>query len=73
LQALSREEIDVLEGKRVIFRLSSMQIPFFAENFVLSCSLPNRYFHATTAYDILRMAGVPLGKRDFLGQMRVDG
>ena len=32
-------------------------------------SLPNMYFHLTTAYDILRHNGVPLGKRDFLGPM----
>jgi len=31
--------------------------------------LPNFYFHATTAYDILRHAGVPLGKRHFLGRI----
>jgi uncharacterized protein len=30
--------------------------------------LPNFYFHAATAYDILRHAGVELGKRDFLGR-----
>jgi len=29
----------------------------------MSFSLPNFYFHATTAYDILRTNGVPLGKR----------
>lgn len=29
--------------------------------------LPNLYFHVTTAYDILRRAGVSLGKADFLG------
>ncbi len=29
--------------------------------------LPNFYFHLTTAYDILRSAGVEIGKRDFLG------
>src|SRR5215475_2347409 len=29
--------------------------------------LPNFYFHATTAYDILRHCGVELGKRDFIG------
>lgn len=28
--------------------------------------LPNFFFHATTAYAILRNAGVPLGKPDFL-------
>jgi hypothetical protein len=39
----------------------------------MSFSLPNFYFHATTAYDILRQKGVPLGKFDFLGKMRIAG
>ncbi len=30
--------------------------------------LRNFYFHLTTAYDLLREAGVQIGKRDFLGQ-----
>ena len=30
-------------------------------------SLPNFYFHCTTAYDILRHCGIELGKRDFMG------
>jgi hypothetical protein len=32
--------------------------------------LPNFYFHAVTAYDILRTRGVPLGKRDYEGRLR---
>jgi hypothetical protein len=28
--------------------------------------MPNFYFHITTAYNILRMAGAPIGKRDFM-------
>jgi hypothetical protein len=36
--------------------------------YVLAFALPNFYFHATTAYDILRQAGVEIGKRDFLGR-----
>jgi hypothetical protein len=28
--------------------------------------MPNFYFHITTAYNIIRMAGVPIGKRDFM-------
>lgn len=28
--------------------------------------MPNFYFHLTTAYDIMRMAGAPIGKRDFM-------
>jgi uncharacterized protein len=31
-------------------------------------SLPNFYFHVTTAYAILRHNGVPLGKTDFIGR-----
>lgn len=71
LELLSRQDIDALEGKAMIFKLQELEIPFSADNFVLSFSLPNLYFHATTAYDILRIAGVPLGKRDFLGNMRM--
>lgn len=71
LQTVSREEIDALEGKAMIFKMGDLEIPFTAENFILSFSLPNFYFHAATTYDMLRMAGVPLGKMDFLGRMRV--
>lgn len=72
LKAASREEVDALEGKRVTFKMGDFELPFTAENFVLSFSLPNLMFHATTAYDILRIAGVPLGKLDFLGGMRTE-
>jgi hypothetical protein len=34
--------------------------------FLMGMTLPNHYFHAATAYDILRHNGVVLGKRDFL-------
>lgn len=33
----------------------------------LGHSMPNVYFHVATAYNILRHIGVPVGKRDFLG------
>ncbi len=72
LQAMPRADIDALEGKAMKFKMGDFEIPFIAENFVLSFSLPNFYFHATTLYDILRIAGVPLGKMDFLGTMRVN-
>ena len=71
LQQVKPEELDALQGKDVTFQLPNMKIPFTAEGFLLSFSLPNFYFHATTAYDILRHKGVPLGKRDFLGKMRL--
>ena len=71
LGKLTPAEVNALEGKDVLFDMGRMKAPFVAEKFILSFSLPNFYFHAATAYDILRMKGAPLGKRDFMGQLRL--
>ncbi len=71
LQALPPDDIDVLEDNAMMFKMGEVEIPFTPANFVQSFSLPNFYFHATTAYDLLRMQGVPLGKMDYLGAMRM--
>jgi len=42
-------------------------MPMTGQEYALKFVLPNFYFHLTTSYNILRMKGVPLGKRDFLG------
>lgn len=69
LAALDPADIDALAGKDVVFQMRDMRMPFTAEGFLLSFSLPNLHFHAATAYDILRMKGAPLGKRDFMGAL----
>ena len=71
LQKLTPAEVNALEGRDVVFQIGNFKLPFTSEGFVLSFSLPNLHFHAATAYDILRMRGVPIGKRDFLPQMRL--
>ena len=71
LQQVKAADVDAVQGKDVTFQLPTMKTPFTAEGFLLSFSLPNFYFHATTAYDILRGQGVKLGKRDYLGAMRM--
>ena len=71
LKAMTPEEVNALEGKDMVFQLGERKLPFTVENFLMSFSLPNFHFHATTAYDILRQKGVPLGKRDYLGAMRL--
>jgi hypothetical protein len=73
LEAVKPEDVNVLEGRDMLFQLGEVKMPFTAEGFILSFSLPNFYFHATTAYDILRFKGVPLGKRHFMGKMRMKG
>lgn len=71
LDGYSRKQVDALEGRDLVFVAGERKLPFTAEGFVLSFSLPNVHFHAATAYDILRMKGVPLGKRDFMGRMQM--
>ena len=73
LEPLTPEEVNALEGGDVVFNLGEHRLPFVAEDFLMTFSLPNFYFHATTAYDMLRMKGVPLGKRDFIGRMNMSG
>ena len=69
--AFSAEDAEALADKSMVFALGKQEMPFSNQNFLLSFSLPNFYFHATTTYDILRMLGVPLGKIDFLGNMKI--
>jgi hypothetical protein len=45
----------------------SRTIEYTGLQYLTGFALPNFYFHATTAYDILRHNGVDLGKRDFMG------
>ena len=71
LAAMTPEAVNALEEKELVFKFGDFKLPFVAPDFVLSFSLPNLHFHATTAYDILRMKGVPLGKRDYTGPMRI--
>jgi hypothetical protein len=71
LLAVTEEEMEAFIGKPMRFEVGDFRLDFRAEDFLLSFSQPNFYFHATTAYDILRAQGLGIGKLDFLGQMRV--
>jgi uncharacterized protein len=71
LAAITPAEIDGFVGRDMLFEVRERRLEFTAENFLLSFSLPNFYFHATTTYDILRWKGVPIGKRDYTGRLRL--
>lgn len=71
LEAVDRAEFAALAERDTEFRMGELVMPFTGAQFLLSFSQPNFYFHATTAYAILRMKGVRLGKRDFLGKLRL--
>lgn len=71
LAAFTRQEVDSYAGKDLDLQIGPRRLAFTSEKFILSFSLPNFHFHAVTAYDILRSRGVPIGKRDYEGQLRV--
>lgn len=73
LKALKPGELDAIAGQDMRFEFGTMRMNFTVEDFLFSFSLPNFYFHSTMAYAILRNQGLEIGKRNFLGQVRVKG
>ena len=51
----------------LVVQFAGGQRVFTGRSYLLGFALPNFFFHITTAYDLLRHSGVPIGKRDFLG------
>lgn len=72
LEAFTPDEVNGWAGKELDLQIGPRRLAFTSETLILSFSLPNFYFHAVTAYDILRSHGVPLGKRDYEGQLRTN-
>jgi len=67
MRSVSPAQIDGSEGKAIVLTLPSRTIEFTGQQYLTTFVIPNVYFHATTAYNLLRQGGVELGKRDFLG------
>ena len=67
IKGLEPAQIDGSEDKEIVIKFPSGERRFTGQSLLLNQSLPNFFFHATTAYDILRHGGVELGKRDFMG------
>lgn len=67
LASVPRAAIDGQEDREVVLKFPGGEWPFKGQAYVIGFALPNFFFHLTTAYGLLRQAGVPLGKRDFLG------
>jgi hypothetical protein len=71
VQSLSRAAIDAAADKEVAFTFKNgSQRKFTGKSLLLTFSVPQFFFHVTTAYDILRHAGVDLAKKDFQGPPR---
>ncbi len=69
LKTLKPAQIDGSETREVSIPLGGEPQTFQGQPYLLHFALPNFYFHAATAYDILRHCGVEVGKRDFIGSL----
>ena len=67
VKSIKPEQMDGREDKEIVFSLPSGERRFTGQAMLLNFTMPNFYFHATTAYDLLRHRGVVIGKRDFMG------
>jgi hypothetical protein len=68
LQSVDRALVDGFEDRPVTMKARGNELSFTAQRYLLQFALPNFFVHVTTAYDVLRHSGVPLGKMDYLGR-----
>lgn len=69
LETIKPEQLDGAEEKMVTIKMRDGEHECNGLDMTLYFSLPNVYFHVTTAYDILRHNYVELGKKDYIGKL----
>jgi uncharacterized protein len=69
IEGFAPKHIDGSEARDISLTIGGQELRFKGEPYLVHFALPNFYFHATTAYAILRRCGVEIGKRDFIGQI----
>ena len=67
VESIAPKDFDGSESRDIALTVGGQEMRFKGEPYLVHFALPNFYFHATTAYDILRRCGVEIGKRDFMG------
>lgn len=69
LKTIKAEQVDGSENRDIVLKMHTGELKFKGEAYLVQFSLPNFYFHATTAYAILRHNGIAIGKMDFIGEI----
>lgn len=72
LKQVTPEEMNGYVGKEMVFlnKKSGLKMDFLAQDFLLSFSVPNFFFHVTMAYGLLRHQGLEIGKRNYFDTIR---
>ena len=68
IESIPAAKIDGSEEREVVLQMRTGERRFKGMPYLLGHAYPNFYFHATTAYALLRHNGVEVGKIDFLGR-----
>ena len=68
INAVTPEQMNGREAEQVELKFRAGAMQFSAHDYLIGFALPNFYFHVTTAYDILRSNGLPLGKGVYMGR-----
>ena len=69
VKSLTHAQVDGAENKTIAWSGGGNDRKMKGSDYLQQFALPNFFFFVTTAYNILRHRGVPLGKRDFLGPL----
>ena len=69
LHSFKPAQIDGSETREITIPIGGQPMTFKGQPYLVNFALPNFFFHATTAYAILRHCGVEIGKRDFIGSL----
>ena len=69
-KSMDKAAIDAAADKVISFQAGPNVRKFKGKDFLMHFALPHFFFHCTTAYDLIRHAGVPLAKRDFMGPVQ---
>lgn len=68
LDSVNAAQFDGKEGVEIVLRPGTpKEKKLSGQTYLANYGLPQFFFHVTTAYDILRHNGLPIGKRDYMG------
>ena len=67
INGFKSEQIDGSEARAIHLKMRNGELNFDGQNYLLNFVIPNLFFHCTTTYNLLRVAGTEIGKTDFIG------
>jgi len=66
IETVPEADFEGSEGREIKFKAGPYDLEFTGASYLLGFAIPNFFFHITTAYALLRMKGVAIGKMDYL-------